>query len=88
VYKLENKFLNIKETSKFLKMSVSQINRLIKKGIIPSYKVEGRRLFDCDEIVEWVKYLLNKSHTEYLDTKSLESTVIESSDYGKITLFF
>ena len=65
VNKVENKFLNIKETSKFLKMSVTQINRLIKKGIIPSYKVEGRRLFDCDEIFGWVK---SKKDSKYKET--------------------
>ena len=85
---MENKFLNIKETSKLLKMSVTQINRLIKKGIIPSYKIEGRRLFDYDEIVGWVKYLLDKSHTKYSDTETIKSTAIERSVYGKITLFF
>jgi excisionase family DNA binding protein len=62
---LENKFLNIKETSKFLKMSVTQINCLIKKGRIPSYKVEGRRLFDCDEIFGWVK---SKKDSKYKET--------------------
>jgi excisionase family DNA binding protein len=74
---LVNKFLNIKETSKFLKMSVGQINRLIKKGIIPSYKVEGRRLFDCDEIVEWVKSKKDSNYKETINnvvSKSCTST--------------
>lgn len=52
---MEDKFLNIKETSQFLKIHISTINRLIETGEIPSYKVRKRRLFDREELVEWVK---------------------------------
>lgn len=52
---MEDKFLDIKEAAKFLKMSVVQINRLIRRGDIPSYKAGGRRLFDREELIEWVK---------------------------------
>jgi excisionase family DNA binding protein len=52
---VEDKFLNIKETSQFLKLHVSTINRLIEAAEIPSYKVRKRRLFDREELVEWVK---------------------------------
>ncbi len=52
---MEDKFLNIKETSQFLKLHISTINRLIEAAEIPSYKVRKRRLFDREELVEWVK---------------------------------
>jgi len=52
---VEDKFLNIKETSQFLKLHTSTINRLIEAAEIPSYKVRKRRLFDREELVEWVK---------------------------------
>jgi excisionase family DNA binding protein len=52
---VEDKFLNIKETSQFLKLHISTINRLIEAAEIPSYKVRKRRLFDREELVEWVK---------------------------------
>ena len=52
---MEDKFLNIKETSHFLKLHISTINRLIEAAEIPSYKVRKRRLFDREELVEWVK---------------------------------
>jgi len=49
------KYLTIRETSNFLKVSTSTLNRLIKHNNIPSYKVGDRRLFDRDELIEWVK---------------------------------
>jgi excisionase family DNA binding protein len=63
---VEDKFLNIKETSLFLKLHISTINRLIEAAEIPSYKVRKRRLFDRDELVEWVK-----SHR---DSKAIRGT--------------
>ena len=52
---MEDRFLNIKETSQFLRLHISTINRLIEAAEIPSYKVRKRRLFDREELVEWVK---------------------------------
>ena len=49
------KYLTIRETSNFLKVSTSTLNRLIKHNNIPSYKLGDRRLFDRDELIEWVK---------------------------------
>ena len=61
---MEDIFLDIKEASKFLKISLTQINRLIKKGEIPSYKAGGRRLFDRDELIGWVRSKKDKRFTE------------------------
>ena len=50
-------FLNIKEVSNLLGISVSTINRLIKKGDFPS-KIKlspGRKVFMKFEIEEWIK---------------------------------
>ena len=52
---IEKKYLHIKETSEFIGLSVATINRLIKEKKIPSYLIAGRRLFDKDELIEWVK---------------------------------
>ena len=53
----ENKpFLRIKEVSKLIGQSVSTINRLVKKGDLPS-KVKispGRIVFMKKEIEEWI----------------------------------
>jgi len=52
---MSEEFLTVKETAVFLKMGVSTLNRLIKDGKIPSYKIEGKRLFQKSEIIGWVK---------------------------------
>ena len=54
---LENKpFLTIKEVSKLIGLSVSTINRLVKKGDFPSkVKISPRRMvFMKKEIQEWI----------------------------------
>lgn len=52
---MEKKFISIKEASQLLSISVTKINMLIKEDKIPSYKVNGKRLFDKDELIKWVK---------------------------------
>jgi len=50
-------FLNIKEVSNLLGMSISTINRLIKKGDFPS-KIKlspGRKVFMKFQINEWIE---------------------------------
>ena len=54
---LENRpFLTIKEVSKLIGLSVSTINRLVKKGDFPSkVKISPRRMvFMKKEIEEWI----------------------------------
>jgi excisionase family DNA binding protein len=57
---VDPEFLTINEASRFLKISVSTFNRLFRKENIPTYKIGGRRLFEKNELVEWVKK--HKSH--------------------------
>ena len=49
-------FLTIKEVSKLIGLSVSTINRLVKKGDFPSkVKISSRRMvFMKKEIQEWI----------------------------------
>jgi excisionase family DNA binding protein len=58
----EEKYLDIKETSRFLKISMSTLNRLIKQNKIPSYKIGDRRLFDKDELIEWMRTQKGDGH--------------------------
>jgi excisionase family DNA binding protein len=51
----DKKYLTVRETSELLRISVSTLNRLVNQHRIPSYKVSYRRLFDRDELVEWVR---------------------------------
>ena len=53
----ERPFLTIKEVSKLLGISVSTINRLIKRGDFPpKIKISPRRMvFMKKQIQEWIK---------------------------------
>ena len=52
---METEFLTLREAAGFLRISVATLNRVMRGGSIPSYKIGGRRLFDKTELVEWVK---------------------------------
>jgi len=52
---MEKIFLTIQEASELIRLKVPTIKRLVAMGKIPSYKVSGRRLFDRDELIQWVK---------------------------------
>lgn len=52
---MESEFLTLKEAAKFLKIGVATLNRFLREEGIPSYKIGGRRLFEKNELVEWVK---------------------------------
>ena len=50
-------FLNIREVSNLLGISISTINRLVKKGDFPS-KIKlspGRKVFMKNDIENWIK---------------------------------
>ncbi|MEW6381204.1 MAG: helix-turn-helix domain-containing protein [bacterium] len=46
--------MTTKEVAKLLKSSEVWIKQLIKKGVIPSYKIGGKRLFKKEEIERWI----------------------------------
>ena len=52
---MEKRFLSVKEVSEFLGISRITINRWVKAGEIPSYKLGKRRVFDKEEVIAWVK---------------------------------
>jgi excisionase family DNA binding protein len=52
---MDKQFLTFKEAIELLRLSRPTIERMIIRGEIPSYKVGKRRLFDRDELIEWVK---------------------------------
>jgi len=52
---MEKKFLTIREAAELISFSVPAIKKMIAAGKIPCYKVGGKRLFDRDELIEWVK---------------------------------
>ena len=52
---METEFLTLKEAAKFLRITAATLNRVMREGKLPSYKIGGRRLFDKTELIDWVK---------------------------------
>ena len=56
---MEKKFISVKEAATLLGVSQMTIHRLVARGKIPSYTIglgkRDRRLFDPEELFEWVK---------------------------------
>ena len=61
---MEKRFITIQDAAKLLSISIPTIKNHVKQGLIPSYKVGGRRLFDPDELIEWVKSKKDERYKE------------------------
>ena len=48
-------FLTADELALVLRCQPEKVYRLAARGELPSYKVEGRRLFDQGEVVRWLE---------------------------------
>jgi excisionase family DNA binding protein len=48
-------FLTVDELAAVLRCQPEKVYRLAARGELPSYKVEGRRLFDRTEFAEWLQ---------------------------------
>jgi excisionase family DNA binding protein len=48
------KFLTSDELAEVLRCRPEKVYRLAASGELPSYKVEGRRLFDYEEVTDWL----------------------------------
>ena len=47
--------LNVKEISRYLKVSISTIRRLILKNQIPFFRISNQIFFNKEIINEWIK---------------------------------
>ncbi len=47
-------FLTVDELAAVLRCQPEKVYRLAARGELPSYKVEGRRLFDSHEVTAWL----------------------------------
>jgi excisionase family DNA binding protein len=47
-------FLTVDELAAVLRCQPEKVYRLAARGELPSYKVEGRRLFNEAEIIRWL----------------------------------
>jgi excisionase family DNA binding protein len=48
-------FLTADELAEILRCQPEKVYRLAAHGELPSYKVQGRRLFDEDEVAQWLR---------------------------------
>lgn len=54
-------FLTVDELAAILRCQPEKVYRLAARGELPSYKVEGRRLFNEAEIARWLEAQRNGS---------------------------
>jgi excisionase family DNA binding protein len=47
-------FLTVDELAGVLRCQPEKVYRLAARGELPSYKIEGRRLFAEDDVVRWL----------------------------------
>lgn len=47
-------FITVDELAAVLRCQPEKVYRLAARGELPSYKVEGRRLFSQTEVVQWL----------------------------------
>ncbi len=66
---MEKKFMSFAEVMKFLGISRPSVYRQMELGL-PSYTLGKRRLFDRDELIEWVKSHRNDKPKEPTVRKS------------------
>ena len=59
---MDKRFLSSADAAIFLGVSRPLIEKLVARREIPSYKIGKRRLFDKEELVEWVK--VHRNDTE------------------------
>ena len=51
----EKVYLTLKEACELIRTSRVTLHRMIRKGMVPSYKIGGKRLFNRKELIQWVK---------------------------------
>ena len=57
---------NIKDVSSYLKISVSEIRKLVKQNKIPHFRVGNRIKFDINSINLWVENMERKQREKSL----------------------
>jgi len=51
---------NVKDLSNYLKISISEIRKLVREKKIPNFRLGNRIMFDLIEINKWVEKLSEK----------------------------
>jgi len=48
-------YLTVREACELIRTSRVTLHRMVRKGMVPSYKIGGKRLFNRKELIQWVK---------------------------------
>jgi len=51
----EKTYLTVREACELIRISRVTLHRMIREGMVPSYKIGGKRLFNRKELIQWVK---------------------------------
>ena len=51
----EKTYLTVREACELIRTSRVTLHRMIRRGMVPSYKIGGKRLFNRKELIQWVK---------------------------------
>jgi excisionase family DNA binding protein len=62
-------FLTVDELAALLRCQPEKVYRLAARGELPSYKVEGRRLFNEAEVVRWLESCKARVGSERFSTR-------------------
>ena len=71
----EKIYLTVREACELIRMSHVTLYRMIRKGIVPSYKIGGKRLFNRRELIQWVKSQREGQNFETLQTRGNDGHV-------------
>ena len=52
---MDKELLSVKDVAKMLNGTEAWIKKLVKLKKMPSYKICGKRLFDKQEIIDWIE---------------------------------
>ncbi len=57
---MTKKICDIKDLSTYLKISISQIRKLVRERKIPNFRIGNRIMFDLIEVNKWIENLTEK----------------------------
>ncbi len=57
---MDKEICNIKDLSDYLKISISEIRKLVREKRIPNFRLGNRIMFDIKKINKWIENLEEK----------------------------
>ena len=63
---MDKEICNIKDLSDYLKISISEIRKLVREKRIPNFRLGNRIMFDIKKINKWIENLEEKENLNSL----------------------